>query len=162
MLDQGFGPDIDQINAYLPKKDSGARTTAMFSATFDAQIQQQATRILNENYIFMSIGMIGGANKQVKQEFEQLQKREKLNRATEICRQHVGKRTLIFVATKLFADSLGSILVGNGIKATTIHGDRQQRDREQAINDLKVCRVESTFVTELGLPIVISDGHCPL
>ena len=139
MLDQGFGPDIREINAYLPDKSTGQRTTALFSATFETQIQSAAQEYLREEYIFVAIGIIGGANTAVTQQFEQLQKREKFNRTVELCRNNQGKRTLIFVATKIFADSLGSMLVGDGIKATTIHGDRQQRDREQAINDLKVC-----------------------
>ena len=148
MLDQGFGPDIREINAYLPGKETGKRTTALFSATFEAAIQQAAQEYLNDNYIFISIGIIGGANQSVTQQFEMLQKREKFSRTVAICQENKGKRTLIFVATKIFADSLGSMLVGDGIKATTIHGDRQQRDREQAINDLKVCALAFNFVTD--------------
>lgn len=150
MLDQGFGPDIREINAYLPPKDTGKRTTALFSATFELAIQRAAQDYLRPNYIFVAIGIIGGANTAVTQQFEQLQKREKFNRTVEICKQNQGKRTLIFVATKIFADSLGSMLVGDGIKATTIHGDRQQRDREQAINDLKANRMHVLVATDVA------------
>ena len=45
---------------------------------------------------------------------------------------------LIFVETKIYADTLGSILGQKGITATTIHGDRIQKDREMAIHDFKV------------------------
>ena len=52
---------------------------------------------------------------------------------------------MIFVETKLYADTLGSLLGQKGITATTIHGDRIQRDRELAIRDFKV------FLTSLVL-----------
>ena len=48
------------------------------------------------------------------------------------------EKVLIFVETKLYADTLGSLLGQKGITATTIHGDRIQRDREAAIRDFKV------------------------
>ena len=48
------------------------------------------------------------------------------------------EKVLIFVETKLYADTLGSLLGQKGITATTIHGDKTQQDREMAIRDFKV------------------------
>ena len=63
--------------------------------------------------------------------------------ATEICneRGRNKEKVLIFVETKLYADTLGSLLGQKGITATTIHGDRIQRDRELAIRDFKVKKI---------------------
>lgn len=41
--------------------------------------------------------------------------------------------TLIFVETKRMADALSDFLYGNGFPATSIHGDRTQRERENAL-----------------------------
>jgi ATP-dependent RNA helicase DDX3X len=41
--------------------------------------------------------------------------------------------TLIFVETKRMADSLEDWLICEGINATSIHGDRTQKERESAL-----------------------------
>lgn len=43
----------------------------MFSATFPEQIQRLAKDYL-EDYLFLTIGLIGGANSDVKQEFRKV------------------------------------------------------------------------------------------
>ena len=47
---------------------------------------------------------------------------------------------MIFVDTKLFADSLGGLLNQPpfNIKSTALHGDRSQEDRDRAFEDFKV------------------------
>ena len=52
-----------------------------------------------------------------------------------------NKKILIFVDTKVFADSLGGLLCQEpfNIKSTALHGDRSQEDRDRAFEDFKVC-----------------------
>ena len=51
-----------------------------------------------------------------------------------------NKKILIFVDTKVFADSLGGLLCQEpfNIKSTALHGDRSQEDRDRAFEDFKV------------------------
>ena len=65
-----------------------------------------------------------------------------------------GQKALIFVETKIFADTLGTLLNQDpfNIKSTTLHGDRIQLDRERAINDFKVSFIQ---LFEIYLQIVI-------
>lgn len=46
-------------------------------------------------------------------------------------------RTLVFVETKRNADFLATYLSENSVQTTSIHGDRLQREREQALRDFK-------------------------
>ena len=46
-------------------------------------------------------------------------------------------RTLIFVETKRNADFLAAALSTEGLPTTSIHGDRLQREREEALADFK-------------------------
>ena len=50
------------------------------------------------------------------------------------------KKILIFVDTKVFADSLGGLLCQEpfNIRSTALHGDRSQEDRDRAFEDFKV------------------------
>ena len=52
--------------------------------------------------------------------------------------QEVGTdRTMVFVETKKNADFLATFLCCEGLPATSIHGDRLQREREEALGDFK-------------------------
>ena len=59
MIDMGFGPQIQEIieNSEMPPK--GMRNTLMFSATFPEHIQQLAAQFLND-YLFLTVGRVGG------------------------------------------------------------------------------------------------------
>lgn len=54
------------------------RQTLMFSATFPEDIQHLAGRFLN-NYLFVAVGIVGGASTDVEQIFHQVTKYEKQN-----------------------------------------------------------------------------------
>ncbi len=80
MLDMGFEGDVRKMVEQLGMPPKGQRQTLMFSATFPEQIQKLAGDFL-ENYIFVTVGRIGGANTDITQnvyEVTQFQKREKL------------------------------------------------------------------------------------
>jgi len=51
----------------------------------------------------------------------------------EVLSQNPGQRTIIFVETKRAAEQLEEFLYRSQIPATSIHGDRSQREREQAL-----------------------------
>ena len=70
MLDDGFGPDIEAIVAEMNKE----RQSLMFSATFPDDTQQLAKSTLKEDYLFATTGVVGSANKHVKQEVVQVAK----------------------------------------------------------------------------------------
>ncbi|VDM71802.1 unnamed protein product [Strongylus vulgaris] len=66
------------------------------------------------------------------------------------------KKTMVFVSRKVLADTLGVLLCQAGIPSTTIHGDRGQNLRAEAINDFKYGRkpvLIATAVGERGLDI---------
>ena len=80
MLDMGFGPEIKKIVEDFGMPGKNDRQTLMFSATFPSEIQRLASAYLND-YLFLSVGVVGGANTDVSQhlhEVDRLQKREKL------------------------------------------------------------------------------------
>jgi len=136
MLDMGFLPDITKIamHSSMPKK--GERRTLMFSATFPDTVQHMALDFL-QDYLFLTIGIVGGASKDVTQsvfEVEKFAKREKL---LDLLREVGTDKTLVFVETKRNADFLASALSGEGFPTTSIHGDRLQREREEALSDFK-------------------------
>ena len=71
MLNMGFIPDIRRIvtDPEMPPKEK--RQTLMFCATFPPAIKNIAQEFLH-NYLFLTIGVFGGACSNVKQAFHQL------------------------------------------------------------------------------------------
>merc|ERR1712228_614956 len=132
-------PDIQKCveNPNMPEKTS--RQTLMFSATFPDDIQTAAQEFLND-YLFLTVGMVGGACSDVEQTFYEVanpEKREKLEELLQDPGRDPKERTLVFVQTKRNADFLASFLSGTGLPTTSIHGDRLQREREEALYDFR-------------------------
>lgn len=47
------------------------------------------------------------------------------------------KKTIVFVNRKAFADQLGMTLSEAGLSSVTMHGDREQRQRSEALADFR-------------------------
>ena len=91
-----------------------SRQTLMFSATFKDSVQEAAATFLKENYLFITVGIIGGFCTDVKQEFvkvEQFDKREKLEEILNDEERNPLDRTLVFVQTKKNADFITANLL---------------------------------------------------
>merc|ERR1712179_473654 len=158
MLDMGFMPDIQRCVASPNMPDKGTRQTLMFSATLPDDIQTAAQEFLND-YLFLTVGMVGGACSDVEQVFYEVakfDKREKLEELMQDPARDPKERTLIFVQTKRNADFLATYLSGEGLPTTSIHGDRLQREREEALYDFRVGTMPilvATAVAARGLDI---------
>ncbi|XP_069172397.1 probable ATP-dependent RNA helicase vasa-like isoform X2 [Procambarus clarkii] len=157
MLDLGFSDDMLQLiqNPTMPAK--GQRLTMMFSATYPEKVQECALDYLH-NYLFLVVGSVGAANRDVKQEIlhiDNVKKRDTLIKSIVNCKE--GEKILVFVERKLQADFIGAFLITQGISATTIHGDRYQEQREEALSAFRTGVnnvLVATSVAARGLDIV--------
>ncbi len=155
MLDMGFMPEVRRIVEAAGMPAKGDRQTLMFSATFQSDVQHEAKTFLND-YIFLAVGMVGGASSDVVQKFYEVEKFSKRDKLTEILKDAGKDRTLVFVETKRNADFLATYLCHEGLPTTSIHGDRLQREREEALGDFKAGRMTilvATAVAARGLDI---------
>ncbi|ESN91783.1 hypothetical protein HELRODRAFT_108526 [Helobdella robusta] len=156
MLDMGFKDDITKICCRMGMPDKFNRQTLMFSATFPSEIQQIAHQLLND-YIFITVGMVGGANQDIIQNIELVENKEKQEKLLSILKnQNSEERTLIFVEKKKMTDFLALVLCQHNLPATSIHGDREQREREEALAYFKSGKTPilvATSVASRGLDI---------
>lgn len=143
MLDMGFEPQIRKIVQQMDMPPPGVRQTMLFSATFPKEIQRLASDFL-ANYIFLAVGRVGSSTDLIVQRVEYVQESDKRSHLMDLLHAQRangthGKQalTLVFVETKKGADSLEYWLCMNGFPATTIHGDRTQQEREQALRSFK-------------------------
>ncbi|CAN0341054.1 unnamed protein product [Bubo scandiacus] len=156
MLDMGFGLDMKKLTSYpsMPPKDK--RQTLMFSATFPEAVQRLAGEFLKTDYLFVVVGHMGGACSDVQQNILQVPNYSKRDKLIEILQSIGYERTLVFVDKKKKADYIAAFLCQENIPATSIHGDREQRERELALHDFRSgkCPVlVATSVAARGLDI---------
>ncbi|XP_026721588.1 probable ATP-dependent RNA helicase DDX4 [Athene cunicularia] len=156
MLDMGFGLDMKRLISYpsMPSKDK--RQTLMFSATFPEAVRRLASEFLKTDYLFVVVGHMGGACSDVQQNILQVPSYAKRDKLIEILQSIGYERTLVFVDKKKKADYIAAFLCQENIPATSIHGDREQRERELVLHDFRYgkCPVlVATSVAARGLDI---------
>ncbi|XP_045426409.1 ATP-dependent RNA helicase DDX3X isoform X3 [Pipistrellus kuhlii] len=156
MLDMGFEPQIRRIVEQDTMPPKGVRHTMMFSATFPKEIQMLARDFLDE-YIFLAVGRVGSTSENITQKVVWVEEPDKRSFLLDLL-SATGKDslTLVFVETKKGADSLEDFLYHEGYACTSIHGDRSQRDREEALHQFRSGKspiLVATAVAARGLDI---------
>uniref|UniRef100_A0A182NSC9 RNA helicase n=1 Tax=Anopheles dirus TaxID=7168 RepID=A0A182NSC9_9DIPT len=163
MLDMGFEPQIRRIVEESRMPVTGERQTLMFSATFPKAIQELASDFLYR-YIFLAVGRVGSTSVNITQTIfwveENIKRSHLLDLLSNITTQNDGDDenclTLIFVETKKAADSLEEFLYSHQYPVTSIHGDRTQAEREEALRLFRCGRcpiLVATAVAARGLDI---------
>ncbi|XP_042560874.1 putative ATP-dependent RNA helicase Pl10 isoform X2 [Clupea harengus] len=156
MLDMGFEPQIRRIVEQDTMPPKGVRQTMMFSATFPKEIQILARDFL-EDYIFLAVGRVGSTSENITQKVVWVEEGDKRSFLLDLLNA-TGKEslTLVFVETKKGADALEDFLYREGYSCTSIHGDRSQRDREEALHQFRSGKcpiLVATAVAARGLDI---------
>ena len=119
------------------------------------KIQKLGQKFLH-NYLFLAVGVVGGACADVEQTFVQVSQFEKREKLLEML---TAGKTLVFVENKKTADFIASYLCQTEHAATCIHGDRLQPERERALKDFKIDQKPSLWppgdLTLGRLPIIV-------
>lgn len=165
MLDMGFEPQIRRIVEQDNMPPTGKRQTLMFSATFPKEIQVLARDFLND-YIFLAIGRVGSTSENITQKIVWVEEQDKRSFLLDLLdAAGLGKSynqnedpslTLVFVETKKGADQLDEFLYRENFPVTSIHGDRTQKEREEALRTFKSGKtpiIIATAVAARGLDI---------
>ena len=160
MLDMGFEPQLRAILESLPK----VHQTLMFTATWPRAVQRLAREFLNDP-VQVNIGGDGSgrlvANKSITQTVYQTYGwDDKISKLDEILKPFVGDTktfsAIVFANKKSDCDHLCQQVSRLGIEAVSIHGDKEQWEREQMLERFKhgVARViVATDVASRGLDI---------
>jgi ATP-dependent RNA helicase DBP3 len=136
MLDKGFEDEIRKIIVKTHKD----RQTVMFSATWPNTVCKLANDFLN-NPIKVTIGSYDlSANNNVTQIVEVIDNPMDKNRyLLSLLEQYHNKknRILVFVLYKKEASRVENLLANQGYEVQTIHGDKSQFQRNEALKAFK-------------------------
>jgi ATP-dependent RNA helicase RhlE len=145
MLDMGFRPAIDRIVAACPQ----ARQTLFFSATLDGEAGRLAQRYANDPATHHHGPEARRANAEIEHRFVQVAHEHRVQALVgELGRDR--DLTLVFVRTKHGADRLVKRLAAHGVKAVAMHGNKSQRQREQALSRFEAGAVDVLVATDVA------------
>ena len=152
MLDMGFLPDVQHIIDKLPK----TRQNLLFSATMPKDIHKLASKIMKDpKKVEIEVSTTSNS---VEQKAYLLDGREKLRFIQRYFGYHEWNSCIIFTATKKGADQLVNALKKIDVEAVGIHGDRDQNERNIALQAFKNGKVSVIVATDvLARGIDISD-----
>jgi ATP-dependent RNA helicase RhlE len=145
MLDMGFRPAVDRIVEACPRE----RQTLFFSATLDGAVGRVAARYTRAA-IEHEHGPSGSrAAADVEHRFVSVKGQD---RVAALVNELSGERdlALVFVRTKRGADRLVKRLATRGVTAAAVHGNRSQRQREQALSQFRTGRVDTLVATDVA------------
>jgi ATP-dependent RNA helicase DeaD len=164
MLDMGFLEDIEEIFKFLPK----SRQTLLFSATMPREIRNLAEKILKEPKT-ISIVSKEVTSENIEQYFYVVEDWERSDAIVRLIDFEDPSRAIVFCRTKKDADELSTTLVARGYPAKALHGDLEQRQREEVVKSFKAGKVlilVATDVAARGLDIDnvshVFNYHIPL
>uniref|UniRef100_A0A2P2MRT2 RNA helicase n=1 Tax=Rhizophora mucronata TaxID=61149 RepID=A0A2P2MRT2_RHIMU len=152
MFDMGFEPQITRIVQNI-RPD---RQTVLFSATFPRQVEILARKVLNKP-VEIQVGGRSVVNKDITQLVEVRPESERFLRLLEILGEWYEKgKILIFVHSQEKCDALFRDLLKHGYPCLSLHGAKDQTDRESTVADFKsnVCNLLiATSVAARGLDV---------
>mmetsp|Transcript_23201 Transcript_23201/g.68562 ORF Transcript_23201/g.68562 Transcript_23201/m.68562 type:complete len:523 (-) Transcript_23201:146-1714(-) len=134
MFDMGFAPQISAISSAV-RPD---RQTVLFSATFPKAVETLARKSLKYP-IEVIVGGRSVASDSVTQHAEVVEEEDKFLRLLQLLGDHAeeGKKVIVFVDTQARADSIFSQLLSCGYPSLSLHGGKEQEDRDSTISDFK-------------------------
>ena len=127
MLDMGFFDDIATVARHCPPQ----RQTLLFSATYPDGIAKLSAQFLRQpEHIRLESQHEAG---KIRQRFYEVKEEERLHAVGLLLDHYRPASTLAFCNTKQQCRDLVAVLGAQGLQALALHGDLEQRDRDQVL-----------------------------
>lgn len=145
MLDMGFIDDIRRIQSSLPEN----RQTLLFSATFSEALRSFAQGMLS-NPMLIEAASANSTVSSIEQIVHPVDQERKSELLIDLIKKNQWQQVLVFTRTKRGADSLVAELQKVRISAESIHADRSQHARTQALENFKNGQVVVLVATDIA------------
>lgn len=155
MLDMGFQEALDTIIGYMPQK----RQTLLFSATYPTKIQTIAKRIM-QSPVTVEVQETHTQHSITQTLYQVDNDEQRVDAVRLLLQAHQPETTLIFCNTKIDTDWVASRLKEAGFEARALHGDLEQKQRDQTLvrfSNRSASILVATDVAARGLDIDALD-----
>lgn len=144
MLDLGFDQEVRSIINHFRMQ----RQTVLFSATMPQKFQDFARSTLVDP-LLVNVGRAGAANLDVIQEVEYVKQEAKVVYLLE-CLQKTSPPVIIFCERKSDVDEIHEYLLVKGVEAVSIHGGKDQEERNESIRLFKNGQKDVLIATDIA------------
>jgi ATP-dependent RNA helicase RhlE len=144
MLDMGFLPAVESIL----RRTAPGRQTLFFSATLENSVARLVGKHLKDP-VRISIGSINKPVEKIDTHVYEVEQDRKLSLLHHLLETGEGS-FLVFARTKRGADRLSKRLAAKGVKATAIHGDRTQNQRNTALHGFQSGQYRVLVATDVA------------
>ena len=145
MLDMGFIHDVTRILDQIKSR----KNLGMFSATISREVMD-----ISWVYQRDPVEIVVRADEQNKPDIQQyriaVDRGEKVDITVKLLEAGSYERAIAFCNTKNMTDRLAGLMKMKGISAETIHGDIQQRVREQTLNKFRRGELRVLVATDVA------------
>lgn len=145
MLALGFYKDITDLIRFLPK----SRQTLFFSATIDKNIKKLAYSLVRDA-IRIHISPKDPVSKNVNHRVVFVEMDDKRFFLQRLINENPEKKFLVFVRTKVRAERVKAAMERVEIISDTIHGDKTQEEREEALDRFKKGLLKLLIATDVS------------
>jgi len=128
MLDMGFQPSLDAIVAHMPRQ----RQNLLFSATYPDQIRSMAERIMVEP-VMVQVETTHDSTSIRQRFFNIQQNKQRLTVLRLLLLKYRPGSALVFCNTRRETEEVAEELRSYGFSALALHGDLEQRERDQTL-----------------------------
>jgi ATP-independent RNA helicase DbpA len=127
MLDMGFHDDIAAIIKYMPEE----RQTLLFSATFEKETQALSKKFQKKAQLVTIVSQQSEAT--IIQHFYQAEEAQKIDLIEALITSNKISSCIVFCNMKLTCDDVSEALRIRGFDAAALHGDMEQKDRNEIL-----------------------------
>ncbi len=156
MLEMGFQPALDAIVAFAPKQ----RQTLLFSATYPKQIEAMAAALMQQPQLIKVES--SHSNLSISQHFFKVNSNaDRLQSVKLLLLAHKPVSSVVFCNTRKETQEVADALDDAGFSVQALHGDLEQRDRDQTLvrfANKSVSVLVATDVAARGLDIDALDA----
>lgn len=145
MLDLGFIKDIRDVIRYIPK----GRQTLFYSATIDDKIKKLAYSLVT-NPIRIQISPKDPISRNIEHSVAFVEMDHKRFFLERMVTENPDSKILAFVRTKVRAERVQKAMERVNIKSLTIHGDKEQRERQTALATFRKGEVKLLIATDVS------------
>ena len=145
MLDMGFIDDVKKIERLCTHE----KQILLFSATIPFKVEQLANTMLCQPER-VEVATNASTSKNVNQILYYVPKKNKIELCLHLLRNTIKGSILIFRRTKFGVEKLEQTLKNNGYKVASLHGDKSQNLREDALNSFKLNAVNILIATDVA------------
>ena len=145
MLDLGFIKDIRDLMRHLPRK----RQTLFFSATIDEKIKKIAYSLVTDA-IHIQISPKDPVAKNIEHAVAYIEMDDKRFFLENVITNNPDQKILVFVRTKVRAERVKKALERVDIQAETIHGDKEQAQRQRIMQLFHKGEIKVLITTDLS------------